>query len=634
MTDKLIFSGIHLDLREVIWSSQVAVHTKLAAHSKVVDDIRAMVQHIAGQNTQRSRSRSESSSSTIRSSSSDDTLVARSINSLDLEENSPKETVCFMTTFSTTGCLKSCSCTCHSTALIKFPRWMNQVTGLLFMRYSGTPLLTAMKCSKKRCKERHQSKIHASYYFPGWLLHRMIEVVARWDANATPTMNLRVMRVIPDQSPLFSCAMEGRTSGIRDLFLQNLASPIDIRESDGRSALHIALYNGHPSTAQFLLDQGADRNYKDKYFQSAVGACWEISFQKLRIPVIEPCVIGGTTEYSDYLDERGLTPVHKIVLGISSVSLDDYLLSLSAADIDKKDVMGKTPLHFAAVRGDLDAVSTLLQHEADPNVKSDALWTPLHEAAISSNYKSFQPLLMAGAHVDALNSRGQTALSMAAHVRDDPRYFDYLLEYNTNIHLADENGLTPLHRTCVRNRVESARRLIALKADIDALDNKHLSPVHTCVLNNSHDVLNLLLDAGARVDRSAANGRTLLHDVAAVGNLRTISTLSNAHFCPEGLSSDSVDAEGRTAQEVFNCARQTSCSESDEERAKSAFAFRALLDRIREWGRFNQLSKILSEKWDVQSTISDEEFFEAMERMESSVESLHTTDGFSARLMT
>jgi ankyrin repeat protein len=429
-----------------------------------------------------------------------------------------------------------------------------------------------------------------------------------------------------------SCAMEGRTSSIRDLFLQNLASPIDIRESDNRSALHIALYNGHPSTAWFLLDQGADRDYKDKNVQSAVGACWEISFQKLRIPIIEPCVIGGAIEYSDYLDERGLTPIHTIVLGISGASLDDYL-SLSAADIDKKDVMGKTPLYFAAVRGDLDAVSTLLRHDADPNVTSDALWTPLNEAAISSNYKSFRPLLVAGARVDALNSRGQTPLSMAAHVRDDPRYFDCLLEYNTNIHLPDENGLTPLHRTCVRNRVDSARRLIALKADIDALDNKHFSPVHTCVLNNGHDVLNLLLDAGARVDRPAANGRTLLHDAAAVGDSHTIALLSNAHFCPNGLSPAAVDAEGRTAQEIFNCARHTSDSESNEECAGVALSFRTLLDRLREWERIDRLSKAPSEKWEVQSTISDEEFFEAMERMEPSVESLHTMDGFTARLM-
>ena len=151
----------------------------------------------------------------------------------------------------------------------------------------------------------------------------MVEIVARWDSNSAPTMNLRVMRVIPDNSPLFSFAMEGRTAGIRDLFHQGLTSPFDIRESDGRSALHIAIYYGHVPSAQFLLDQKADRDYKDKYFHSAVGACWEISFQKLPLPVIDPCVIGGLTEYSEFLDERGFSSVHKIVLGISNSPLED-----------------------------------------------------------------------------------------------------------------------------------------------------------------------------------------------------------------------------------------------------------------------------------------------------------------------
>jgi hypothetical protein len=241
---------------------------------------------------------------------------------------------------------------------------------------------------------------------------------------------------------------------------------------------------------------------------------------------------------------------------------------------------------------------------------------------------------MAGARVDAVNMRGQTALSLAAYVRDDPRYFDSLLEYNTNIHLADKTGLTALHRACIRNRIESARRLIALKADIDALDNKRLSPAHICVLNNSHDVLKLLLDSGARADRSAANGRTLLHDAAAVGNLSTIALLSSVHFCLEGLSPDAVDEDGRTAQEIFNCVRHTCVSESDEERTKVAFAFRILLDRLRERDRINRLSEILSEKLEVQSTISDEEFFEAMDRMESSVESLLTMGGLTVQLMT
>ena len=289
--------------------------------------------------------------------------------------------------------------------------------------------------------------------------------------------------------------------------------------------------------------------------------------------------------------------------------------------------MGKRPLHFAAARGDLDAVSTLLRYDAAPNLVTDALWTPLHEAAISSNYRLFRPLLLAGAHVDALNNRGQTALSQAAYVRDDPRYFDSLLEYDTDIHLADKTGLTALHRASIRNRIESARRLIYLKADIDALDNKMLSPMHTCILNNSHDVLELLLDSGARADRSAANGRTLLHDAAAFGDLSTIAILSNSQLSLDGLSPDVEDKDGRTAQEFFGSLRHACISENDEILAKAAFAFEILLEGLRKRDRLDLLSKGLPEKLETQSAFSEEEFFEAMDRMESSIESLPTKDG-------
>lgn len=144
--------------------------------------------------------------------------------------------------------------------------------------------------------------------------------------------------------------------------------------------------------------------------------------------------------------------------------------------------MGKTPLHYAAARGDIDAVSTLIRHGADPNRNSDASWTPLIDAAISSNPECFRPLLMAGVQVDALNGRGQTALSMAVHVPDDPRYFKHLLNFT------EQNGLTVLDRACVRSRIKSARRLIVLGLDIDALDSKTF---------NSNDALELLLDSGA-----------------------------------------------------------------------------------------------------------------------------------------
>ncbi|KAF7216036.1 BRCA1-associated RING domain protein 1 [Nothobranchius furzeri] len=46
----------------------------------------------------------------------------------------------------------------------------------------------------------------------------------------------------------------------------------------------------------------------------------------------------------------------------------------------KKNHKGETPLHLAAIKGDVEAVKKLLDQGADPNLKDNAGWTPLHEA--------------------------------------------------------------------------------------------------------------------------------------------------------------------------------------------------------------------------------------------------------------
>jgi ankyrin repeat protein len=43
----------------------------------------------------------------------------------------------------------------------------------------------------------------------------------------------------------------------------------------------------------------------------------------------------------------------------------------------KRNNLGETPLHSAAIKGDLSQVDRLLNEGADPNVTDNAGWTPL-----------------------------------------------------------------------------------------------------------------------------------------------------------------------------------------------------------------------------------------------------------------
>jgi uncharacterized protein len=136
------------------------------------------------------------------------------------------------------------------------------------------------------------------------------------------------------------------------------------------------------------------------------------------------------------------------------------------SSIDKE---GRTPLHYAALANDADALSKLLTAGADPNVADRVGFTPLHFAAQEGAITSAQILLAAGAQVDAANSYGNTPLFSAV--------------FNSRgrgelIHLLRRHGANPLHLNNARQTPAGVARLIAnydvaqFVTDLTATDKK------------------------------------------------------------------------------------------------------------------------------------------------------------------
>ncbi|XP_038158551.1 BRCA1-associated RING domain protein 1 isoform X1 [Cyprinodon tularosa] len=63
----------------------------------------------------------------------------------------------------------------------------------------------------------------------------------------------------------------------------------------------------------------------------------------------------------------------------------------------KRNHKGETPLHLAAIKGDVDSVEELLDQGADPNLKDNAGWTPLHEACNLGHLAAVEVLVSRGA---------------------------------------------------------------------------------------------------------------------------------------------------------------------------------------------------------------------------------------------
>ena len=114
----------------------------------------------------------------------------------------------------------------------------------------------------------------------------------------------------------------------------------------------------------------------------------------------------------DYLESRNFPPLHKTVLGLVRNDLQQQL-EASASTIDDRDADGLTALHWAAAKGDIDAVNALLKFSATPNVRSRRGHSPLSWASqipSQQRIEIVQTLLAHGADVNHTDSYNRTPL--------------------------------------------------------------------------------------------------------------------------------------------------------------------------------------------------------------------------------
>ncbi|KAH7175768.1 hypothetical protein EDB81DRAFT_22618 [Dactylonectria macrodidyma] len=113
-------------------------------------------------------------------------------------------------------------------------------------------------------------------------------------------------------------------------------------------------------------------------------------------------------------------------------------------NIDAKDSDGRTPLSWAAERGDEAVVRLLLDGGAHTEAPDKIWgWTPLEWAAVKGHEAVVRLLLDRGAHIEAPDKDGSTPLSGAA-AGGHEAVVRLLLDRGAHIEAPDKDGSTPL----------------------------------------------------------------------------------------------------------------------------------------------------------------------------------------------
>ncbi|KAN0127634.1 hypothetical protein V8E53_014553 [Lactarius tabidus] len=190
-----------------------------------------------------------------------------------------------------------------------------------------------------------------------------------------------------------------------------------------------------------------------------------------------------------------------------------------------------TALHSASLKGHLQVVRYLLQHDVNVNVRNSGNDTSLLLASMWGHGDVVLFLLDHGADVDLRDQYGNTPLTLAAscgHV-DAVRI---LLEHNADANSQDNRGRTPLHdvvrsESFKADRPQIARLLLKHGANPNARNHELQTPLHVVSQRPVLlDVLRVLLEHGADLDAEDKDGKTPLQLSLEGGHVEVTRLLS------------------------------------------------------------------------------------------------------------
>jgi ankyrin repeat protein/tetratricopeptide (TPR) repeat protein len=312
------------------------------------------------------------------------------------------------------------------------------------------------------------------------------------------------------ETPLTSAATVGRLGVVRFL-LENGAEPQP-------KALFNATLNGHRAVVELLLERGAEVDAREAGSQrTALHFAAERGFKAVSEALLEHETAIGAR------DVHGATPLHH-ASAEGHLSVIDMLLS-HGAELNAADQGRATPLVYAIARHQLAAARRLVEMKADiefpsshtrrePTVFYQGTF-PLHIAVLNGDPAMAELLLKAGANPDvptrpADNSPGQTSLYFA--VRDNrPELASLLIDYGARGDRAGTEGL--LCEAVIRlDGTNILKRLIDAGANVNATLANGETPLHYAVAGNKPEILALLVEHGANVNAARDhNGWTPLH---------------------------------------------------------------------------------------------------------------------------
>lgn len=185
------------------------------------------------------------------------------------------------------------------------------------------------------------------------------------------------------------------------------------------------------------------------------------------------------------------------------------------------DSNGRTALHWAANRGDYDAVCALIRCGADPSIKI----SPLGRIG-------FGP-----------SDEGRTPLHCASQMHDDdPIIIHALLDAGSDVNAKDRDWKTPLFMASYNNNPRCLDALLCRGAEIDVQDEEGFTALLGAITWNNHDSLKVLMRRGANLHKVTEDGWNIWQWAIACADEGTLRILADIPvYYPNSMAYPPID---------------------------------------------------------------------------------------------
>jgi ankyrin repeat protein len=208
---------------------------------------------------------------------------------------------------------------------------------------------------------------------------------------------------------------------------------------DGNTPLHFAAHWGRYEVAQLLIASGANVNAtgrRDDNWTPLFCAVQQGQTDLARLLIASHAEV-------DWKDKIGNTPLH-FAAGDNRPEIADLLIAGGANVNDRRTALDDwTPIFSAAGNGRVEAMRVLLRRGADFGLRSRDGNMPIHKAAQNGMSETIAVLIAAGADIDTPNADGNTPLAVAAWY-GRVNVAQFLLGAGADLHHRNRDGKTAM----------------------------------------------------------------------------------------------------------------------------------------------------------------------------------------------